>query len=207
MMAQDAEQPPAKPREKHDHDWHSCDCVRDWLVRDRGREEERRVWLDRTVAAIPFARDARLRVIDIGCGYGAVSKAVLAAFPNAELTLHDYSQVMFDHARDNLAAYADRVSAVRADLRDPDWAKQVGGPFDVAVSALCLHNTMDMAVIAAAYRGVREILRPGGCFIDYDHVDHIEGLDAHLRLFEQAAYTRVECLCYEAPTAIIRATS
>lgn len=206
-MTQGSEPPSTKPGEKHDHDWHSCDCVRDWMVRNRGRDEERRVWLDRTISAIPFAHDASLRVIDIGCGYGAVSKEVLAAFPNVEITLHDYSDVMFGHARETLAAYAGRLRTARADLRDPDWAQQVGGPFDLAVSALCIHNTMDMAVIAAAYRAVRTILRPGGCFIDYDHVDHIEGLDAHLALFERAGYAQLECLWYDAPTAIIRATA
>lgn len=204
-MAQESEPSAAKAREKHDHDWHSCDCVRDWMVRNRGREAERRVWLERTIHAIPFARDARLSVIDIGCGYGALAEEVLAAFPFADVTLHDYSRVMFDHARVHLADYAARLRTASADLRDPAWAERVGGPYDLAVSALCIHNTMDMAVIAGGYRGVRAILRPGGWFIDYDHFDHIAGLDAHLALFGEAGFASVECLRYEAPTAIVRA--
>jgi SAM-dependent methyltransferase len=144
-------------------------------------------------------------VLDVGGGYGAVTRRVLQAFPRAAVTLHDYSPVMFDQARDNLSDFAGRVRYARADLRDPAWTAQVGGPFDLAVSALCIHNTLDLAVIARCYRDVGLLLKPGGCFLDYDHYDHIETIQFHLDLFAQAGYARVESLWYESPTALIRA--
>lgn len=112
---------------------------------------------------------------------------------------------MFDQARENLSGFADRVRYACADLRDPSWTEQVGGPFDLAVSAICIHNLMDLAVIARCYRDVRTVLRPGGCFVDWDHYDHIETAEVHLDLFKAAGYARVDCPCYESPTAIIRA--
>lgn len=195
-----------RPRLKHNHDWHSADFVGDWRVRDAARAE-RVVWLARLIDAVPFAADQPLRVLDVGGGYGAVSEAVLRAFPRAQVTLHDYSQVMFDSASEYLADHAGRVSYARADLWDRSWTAQVGGPFDLIVSALCIHNLMDMPVIAACYREVRTLLRPGGVFLDYDHYDHIEDMDTHLRLFDEAGYARVECLHYDSPTAIVRATA
>jgi SAM-dependent methyltransferase len=195
-----------RPRLKHNNDWHTAEFVGDWRVRDAARME-RAVWLARLIDAVPFAADRPLRVLDVGGGYGAVSRAVLRAFPHASVTLHDYSEVMFDQAADYLAAEADRIAYARADLWDRSWATQVAGPFDLVVSALCIHNLMDMPVIAACYCEVRTVLRSGGVFLDYDHYDHIEDMDAHLRLFEQAGYSRIECLHYETPTAIVRATA
>lgn len=196
-----------KSRIKHDHDWHSADYVGDWRMRDQAREESRQLYLARMIEAVPFARDAALSVVDIGGGFGAASKAVLQAFPKAQLTLHDYSQVMFDQARDYLADYADRLRLARGDLWDRSWTAALGGPFDLAVSALCIHNLMDMPVIGACYGEVRGLLKSGGVFLDYDHFEHIEEMAAHLRLFEQAGYARVECLWHETPTAIVRATA
>lgn len=195
----------AVPRCKHTHDWHSLESVRDWRTRDAKRAEERERWLTRLIAAAPFAADATIQVLDVGGGYGAVSKRVLQAFPCAAVTLHDYSQVMFDQARDALSGFTDRVRYVRADLRDAGWTTQIGGPFDLVVSALCIHNTLDMAVIGRCYRDVHTLLKPGGCFLDYDHYDHIGTVDTHLALFAQGGYERVESLFYEPPTAIIRA--
>jgi ubiquinone/menaquinone biosynthesis C-methylase UbiE len=57
---------------------------------------ERAIRLARLIDAVPFAADRPSRVLDVGGGYGAVSREVLHAFPRARVTLHDYSRVMFD---------------------------------------------------------------------------------------------------------------
>jgi SAM-dependent methyltransferase len=158
----------------------------DWRLRDQAREGSRQIYLARMIDAVPFAREAALRVVDIGGGFGAASKAVLQAFPRARVTLHDYSQVMFDQARDYLADYADRVRMARGDLWDRSWTAQLGGPFDLAVSALCIHNLHGHAGDRRLLWRVRTVLKPGGVFLDYDHFEHIEDMAAHLGLFEQA---------------------
>lgn len=72
-----ADRSAAKPRIKHDQDWHSADYVRDWRERDSSRTDERARWLARLIAALPFGRDEALRVLDVGGGYGVVSEQVL----------------------------------------------------------------------------------------------------------------------------------
>jgi SAM-dependent methyltransferase len=195
----------AKRRPKHEHDWHSREYVSYWMTKDRGREEKRRPLLHRMIAAAPFAKDAAIRVLDVGGGYGAVSDKVLAAFPRAEVTLQDFSHVMLDEARDHLARYGNRVHYVFGDLRDRLWTEQFDRPFDLVVSAIAIHNLMDMRTIAACYGEIRDILRPGGYFIDCDHFDHVEDVEAHIKAFKKAGYAQVECLWYESPTGIIRA--
>lgn len=189
----------------HEHDWHSQDYVTYWMTKDRRREERRRPLLDRMMAGTPFEKTAALRVLDVGGGYGAVSERVLEAFPRAQVTLQDFSHVMLDEARDHLSAHEARMRYAFGDLRDRLWTEQLEGPFDLAVSAIAIHNLADMPTIAACYREILGILKPGGYFIDCDHFDHVEDIETHIKAMKQAGFSQVECLWYESPTGIIRA--
>ena len=79
----------------------------------------------------------------------------------------------------------------------------MGGPFDLAVSAICLHNLGDEAKIFACYRAIRELLRPGGWFLDYDLF--FKGLDPHIEAMRAAGFAPVECRWQEERRAIIAA--
>lgn len=159
------------------------------------------------VDAVPFAQDAPIRVLDVGGGYGAVSEAVLRAFPKAQVTLQDYSQAMIDQARGFLAGFGARVSFALGDLTDRKWIEQFAAPFDLAVSAIAIHNLMEMPLIAASYRDIRAVLKPGGLFIDCDHFDHVETIEAHMAAMKAAGFAQVECLWHQSPTGILRATA
>ena len=194
-----------KARSIDDHDWHSQTYVNQWMTKDRGRTARRQPLFQRMIDGVPFAKDAALRVIDVGGGYGAVSEAMLRAFPQAQVTLQDYSQAMLDQARAHLAPYAARMSYALGDLTDPNWTAQFAAPFDLAVSAIAIHNLMEMPVIAACYRDIHGILKPGGVFIDCDHFDHVETIDSHIQALKDAGFAQVECLWRESPSGILRA--
>ena len=144
------------------HDWQSAGYVDSWIERDLGRDEERRRRLRQMLAVAPHAPDAEIAVIDVGGGYGVVTEEVLRAFPRAVVTLQDYSPPMLDRARRRLAAHGDRVRYAACDLRDPSWIAAVGGPFDLAVSAIAIHNLRDRGQIAACYRAIAGLLTPTG---------------------------------------------
>lgn len=189
-----------------EHDWHSHTYVDWWLARDREREAERRNRLAAMLLNAPFARDAEIAVADIGGGYGIVTEMVLEAFPRARVTLQDYSQPMLSEARRRLAPQADRVGFVLADLRDPAWTTRVGGRFDFAASAIAIHNLRELPAIAAAYRGVARVLKPGGVFLDYDlFFDKIGGVEGHRRMLRKAGFARVDCLFQYPPAAALAA--
>jgi ubiquinone/menaquinone biosynthesis C-methylase UbiE len=76
------------------HDWQSQSYVAHWIERDVARADERRAFLDRMLAAVPFDRDAGIAVLDVGAGSGIVSQAVVRTFPRARLTLQDFSGPM-----------------------------------------------------------------------------------------------------------------
>jgi len=183
------------------HDWHSADYVTEWIVRDAARDPERRPMLQQMLSFAPFPREVHLEVLDVGAGYGVVSEEVLKAFPAARITLQDYSQPMLDRARQRLADHSDRLRYVLCDLTDSSWPQQLGGPFDLAVSAIALHNLRDPEKIFACYRAVHTLLKPGGCFLNCDRF--VEGVQPHLAELREAGFDRVECPWRDPPRAII----
>jgi SAM-dependent methyltransferase len=183
------------------HDWHSADYVSGWIEHDVARDPERRPLLRQMLSSAPFPLGAELKVLDVGAGYGVVTEEVLAAFPAARVTLQDYSQAMLDQARRRLAAHPDRLSYVLCDLFDPSWPQQVGGPFDLAVSAIVLHNLGRREKIFACYPAIYGLLRPGGCFLNYDRF--VGGVEEHLTELRAAGFGRVECAWQQPPHAIV----
>ena len=193
------------PHEKHD--WHSPSYVEEWIARDLACDAERRTRLREMLCAAPLARDAAITVLDVGGGYGVVSEEVLGLFPRARVTLQDYSRPMLDAARQRLARHHDRVGYALADLRDPAWTDAVGGPFDLAVSAIAIHNLRRRDLIAQCYRGVARVLKPGALFLDYDLFDLIGGVAAQTESLKAAGFAAVDCLWQEAPRAILAAAA
>ena len=197
-------------RSTSEHDWHSRDYVDWWIIRDQGRDAERRQRLQAMLGHAGVAADAELSVIDIGGGYGVVTEEVVAAFPRARVTLQDYSEPILLMARERLIAHSGRINFVMADLTDRGWVDRVlslgGGPFDLAVSAIVVHNLRQTLLIANAYSGVARMLKPGGLFLDYDlFFDEIGGLAGNMQLLQEAGFARVDCLWQQAPLATIAA--
>jgi ubiquinone/menaquinone biosynthesis C-methylase UbiE len=183
------------------HDWHSTDYVAEWIKRDAARDPERRPLLQQMLSCAPFAREARIEVLDLGAGFGVVTEEVLQVFPAARITLQDYSAPMLDQARQRLADRSGQLRYVLCDLTDPSWPQQVGGPFDLAVSAIALHNLGDPQKIYACYRALHGLLKPGGVFLNCDRF--VGGIDPHLAELRKAGFTRVECPWQDPPRAII----
>jgi trans-aconitate methyltransferase len=186
------------------HDWHSNAYVRDWIAHDEARDPVRRPRLREMLTAAPFPRDARLAVLDVGAGYGAVTEELLGLFPNAQVTLQDYSQPMLGEARRRLAARQSQLRFVTCDLTDPDWAKQVGGPFELAVSAIALHNLRNDPQIFACYRAIHDLLKPGGWFIEEDLF--FDGVEPHLAAMREAGFAKVECRRQDERRAVVAAS-
>ena len=183
------------------HDWQSADYVAGWINHDITRDPQRRPLLRQMLSSVPFSRDAELEVLDVGGGYGVVTEEILAAFPRARVTLQDYSPAMLDQARRRLIGHPDRLSFVLADLTDPAWPQHVGGPFDLAVSAIVLHNLGSREKIFACYPAIQGLLRPGGYFLNCDRF--ADGVDGHLAALHTAGFRRVECTWQDPPRAIV----
>jgi ubiquinone/menaquinone biosynthesis C-methylase UbiE len=136
-----------------------------------------------------------------------VTEEVLRAFPQARVTLQDYSQPMLDEARRRLAPFAAQVGYAQCDLRDIAWTDRVGGPFDLAVSAIAIHNLGELAAMADCYRGIARVLKPGALFLDYDLFERFGGIALHTRMLWEAGFARVDLIWHQSPVAILAAHS
>jgi tRNA (cmo5U34)-methyltransferase len=111
-------------------------------------------------------------ILELGCGTGALSAAILARYPDATLTLVDGSNEMMDIARQRLEAAA--ASFVRQAF------EQLAFPtaqFDLVASNMSLHHIEDKGPY---YERIRTWLRPGGWLVFGDEltgaVPHVETL-------------------------------
>ncbi|MFC8128734.1 methyltransferase [Streptomyces sp. NPDC057302] len=110
-------------------------------------------------AWLPLDEEPR-HIVDLGCGTGAGTFALLARFPGAEVTAVDTSSGHLHRlrARADALGVGDRVRTMTADL-DADWP-ELGEPGLVWASASMHH----MADPDRALRRVHDVLAPGGLF-------------------------------------------
>jgi ubiquinone/menaquinone biosynthesis C-methylase UbiE len=149
------------------HDWFSRSYVDDWIDQD-AVAGSRRQELEGLVDRLEVPRDEPSRVLDVGGGWGPVTRCLLDRYPMATVVLHDFSEPMLERARAHLARERNRVRFHQADLRDPTWCDDLGDSFDGVVSSLAIHNVRDAAVIERVYRDLFGIMRRGSVLADLD---------------------------------------
>lgn len=182
------------------HDWHSTTYVEQWIAHDVTRDDERRPLLRRMLEAAPMPHDAVIAILDVGAGYGVVTEEALRLFPKARAVVQDYSRPMLDRARARLGA-GPNLTYVLADLFEPSWAAKVGGPFDLAVSAIALHNLGGRETIFEVYRAIGGLLKPGGYFLNYDRFPG--GIEPHATALRGAGFAAADALWQKPPLAIL----
>jgi tRNA (cmo5U34)-methyltransferase len=184
-----------------EHDWHSAEYVDKWIVRDTTRPE-RVGFMEEMMAAAKAPKDAEIKVLDVGGGNGLVTEFVLKTFPKARVTVQDYSQPMLDKARERFAKLGNQVSYLRSDLLIPGWEKEAGGPFDLIVSSIAIHNLGNMDAMGAVYKAIHALLKPGGQFLDNDHLTNVGGYELHLDALKKVGFSKTECVRSEKPQII-----
>jgi SAM-dependent methyltransferase len=150
------------------HDWTSEAYVDEWVSRQRAEDPRRAERFQLMCDLLPFATDATVIILDVGAGYGPVSRYILERFPNATCIAQDGSEAMLNRARSLTATYQGRFTPYQSDLFDPNWLPKPFAPFDAAVSSSCLHNLRDFGRIREIYAEIHAQLKPGGAFLNLD---------------------------------------
>jgi len=146
------------------------------------RADVAREFVDKRRSAIPFAQEqlsimARVarhyvghaeRVVDLGCGDGLLARVILNKYPEASAVLVDHSTPMLALAEESMAAYSGRYRTLEFDLSDP-LSQLIEGDVDIVVSGYAIHHLPD-TLKQNLYREIYALLRPGGIFINVEHV-------------------------------------
>jgi tRNA (cmo5U34)-methyltransferase len=107
-------------------------------------------------------------LVDLCCGEGLLSRALLERFPKARVLALDLSPAMLAQARTSLADHADRFVTRPFDLADRSW-RSFPEPVHGFVSSLALHH-LDGEGKRELYRDLATALAPGGAVVIADLV-------------------------------------
>ena len=154
-----------------EHQWGSKDYDEGWVAKDRQRTAEREAQFRATTRWLGVFLEGRGKVMDLGCGPGTLAEKLLATFPEMEVVCVDGSEAMIDLAKQSLSSYGQRASFAQADFGQDQWTANLPRDLDGVVSARAIHNLRKLKPIEMVYRGICEILRPGGLFINVERVN------------------------------------
>ena len=144
-----------------------------WLQRWDGQQRtyvpEREERFGVIVDVVREVAGDRPRVLDLGCGPGSLTARLLDRLPDAEVLAADADPVLLTLGRHTLGRRGSGPGWLDADFRDPAWVDGAPGRWDAAVSTTALH-WLPAERLPGFYAEVAGLLRPGGVFVDGDHL-------------------------------------
>jgi ubiquinone/menaquinone biosynthesis C-methylase UbiE len=173
------------------HDWESSDYVQRWAARQKEREPNRQEPFNIMAKTLPYKKMAALRILDLGAGYGGLTQFLLRHFPKATAVCQDGSEEMAKLGRERMKNFAGRFSYVLCDFSQAGWSRKLNGNFDAVVSSIAIHNVRAPETVGEIYREVLPLVRPGGCFLNFDR--QRPPLDDQLGLLRAAGFSDVRC--------------
>jgi len=112
---------------------------------------------------LPEYEGKEIRVLDLGCGNGALSKLVLKKLPKAHVVGFDITPKMLEAYLENLSEYSGRYELMQGDYRlDP-----IGSNYDIVLAGLTLQH-LTWGQRKNLYRLIHSVLEPQGSFISND---------------------------------------
>jgi tRNA (cmo5U34)-methyltransferase len=112
---------------------------------------------------LPENSGDKIRVLDLGCGNGALSKLVLKKLPQAYVVGFDLTPKMLEAYVENLSSYSGRYELIHGDYR----FDSIGNNYDIVLAGLTLQH-LTWGQRKDFYRLIHDILNPGGLFIIND---------------------------------------
>lgn len=151
--------------------WQSASVTRYFLEGVRGAIPLAAEQLDVMLRVIRAAQPDVQQILDLGCGDGILGRALLAAFPQAHVVFIDFSTPMLDAAQTKLGEQTARATIIQQDYGLPEWTAVADtyAPFGAIVSGYSIHHQPDDKK-RRIYREIYDLLRPGGVFLNLEHV-------------------------------------
>lgn len=154
----------------HPHDWDSADYVSKWAAGQDPKEIHRQGAFRVIAETIPFDGKRPIRILDVGAGYGALTRFLLERFPNAAAVCQDGSAEMARLGGKRMNDLKGRFTYVICDFSKRGWSGKLTNPFDAIVSSIAIHNVGSPKIIRAIYEEIFPLLKTGGCFLNFDRL-------------------------------------
>jgi tRNA (cmo5U34)-methyltransferase len=150
--------------------WGNREFIERWIAKGGWQAPIREMQTAVVLRMIPHAPDARIRVLDLGAGYGALATALLSDRPNATAVCLDASEEMIKLGRERNASLGGRIEFIQASLATPAWIESISGTFDAVVSSRALHHFTVNQRRRFMFKEIFRLINAGGCFINADNV-------------------------------------
>ena len=173
------------------HDWDSRSYVSQWAERQDEREVDRAEVFRLMAKLLPYDREAPIKILDVGAGYGALAQFLLDCFPNATAICQDGSEEMAKLGRKRMKQLKGRFEYVLCDFSKQGWSRKIKGPFEAVVSAIAIHNVRLPDTIVAIYGETFTLVKAGGCFLNFDSMR--PSLKDQMKWLKDAGYADVKC--------------
>ncbi|HVO94537.1 MAG TPA: class I SAM-dependent methyltransferase [Terriglobales bacterium] len=154
--------------EHEPHNWSSADYVSRWAQGQDPKEPHREEAFSVLADTIPYEKSAALRILDMGAGYGALTKFLLERFPRATAICQDGSKEMAKLGSERMNHLSGRFEYVLCDFGKHGWSKLIPGTFGAVVSSIAIHNVGSPNIIRGIYEDAYTLVKPGGCFLNFD---------------------------------------
>jgi cyclopropane fatty-acyl-phospholipid synthase-like methyltransferase len=153
-----------------EHEFESLEYVRQWTSTADTRRPQRPAMFRHIAALVADAAGDGGRVLELGCGPGALAEVLLRHVPGVTYVGLDYSPAMLTLAHERLDSFGARARLHRIDLRNDGWTGEFGGDLDAIVTNQALHDLGTTEAVGATYARARPLLRAGGLFVNAELV-------------------------------------
>jgi len=153
------------------HDWKSSRLTSDYLESVRGGIPLAETQIEVIIRIIKSWIPEVHNFLDMGCGDGVLGRQILQHWPEAFGIFIDFSEPMIRSAREKCKTYRNNSAIILEDYSREDWIESIMTwvPLDVVISGYSIHHQEDDKKYKI-YKDVFNILKPGGLFLNLEHV-------------------------------------
>jgi len=153
------------------HDWRSAKLTEDYLEGVRGGIPLAETQIEVIIRIIKSWVPELHTFLDMGCGDGVLGRQLLQEWPDSEGIFMDFSQPMISSAKEKCEPFKNRSTIILQDYSEDIWMDSIKHktPVDVVISGYSIHHHEDEKKYSI-YKDVFNILKPGGVFLNLEHV-------------------------------------
>lgn len=104
-------------------------------------------------------RNSEIKVLDIGAGNGMFTELVLKKYPNAKITMFDFSPEMLNSAKSYFKSININEDNVKYEVGDFIVGSLPEGPFDLVVSSYALHHIRTEEELINVFLKINRVLK------------------------------------------------